>query len=258
MYKTILATVEDHILTVTINRPDKMNALNKEVIQELSQVIKEIYDNEEIWGAIITGAGEKAFVAGADISEFTELDASGGEDLARFGQQEVFDKIENSPKPIIAAVNGFALGGGCELALSCHFIYASEKAKFGQPEVNLGLIPGYGGSQRLTQLAGRNMAMELIMTGRMVGAEEAEKIGIANRICSPESLIEETRKTLSLIISKGPGAIARAIETINGFNHIKSGYDLEIKKFGECFGTDEMKEGVNAFLEKRQANFRKK
>lgn len=258
MYKTILATVEDHILTVTINRPDKMNALNKEVIQELSQVIKEIYDNEEIWGAIITGAGEKAFVAGADISEFTELDASGGEDLARFGQQEVFDKIENSPKPIIAAVNGFALGGGCELALSCHFIYASEKAKFGQPEVNLGLIPGYGGSQRLTQLAGRNIAMELIMTGRMVGAEEAEKIGIANRICSPESLIEETRKTLSLIISKGPGAIARAIETINGFNHTKSGYDLEIKKFGECFGTDEMKEGVNAFLEKRQANFRKK
>src|SRR5690606_30525725 len=221
MYKTILATVEDHILTVTINRPDKMNALNKEVIQELSQVIKEIYDNEEIWGAIITGAGEKAFVAGADISEFTELDASGGEDLARFGQQEVFDKIENSPKPIIAAVNGFALGGGCELALSCHFIYASEKAKFGQPEVNLGLIPGYGGSQRLTQLAGRNMAMELIMTGRMVGAEEAEKIGIANKICSPESLIEETRKTLSLIISKGPGAIARAIETINGFNHTK-------------------------------------
>src|SRR5690606_18180345 len=256
MYKTLLTSLENNILTVTINCPDKMNALNKDVIQDLTEVVKEIYSKDEIWGVIITGAGEKAFVAGADISEFREMDAAAGEALARFGQKEVFDKIENAPKPIIAAVNGFALGGGCELALSCHFIYASEKAKFGQPEVNLGLIPGYGGTQRLTRLVGKNMAMELILTGKMITAQEALQIGLANKVCTPETLLEEAKKTMSLIISKGPQSIARVIETVNAFNHTQSGFDFEIQKFGECFGTDEMKEGVNAFLEKRAAKFR--
>lgn len=257
MYTTILANIEENILTITINRPEKMNALNKVVIDELSAILKEVYNNNEIHGVIITGAGNKAFVAGADISEFQNLNAGGGEELARKGQLEVFDKIENSPKPIIAAVNGFALGGGCELALACHFIYASDNAQFGQPEVNLGLIPGYGGTQRLTQLVGRNRAMEIIMTGRMVKAEEAEKIGLVNKLSSSDSLLNETKKTLQQILSKAPGAVAKAIEAINSFNHTQQGYDFEIKKFGECFGTNEMKEGVTAFLEKRKPDFRK-
>ena len=175
-YQTLLTSLEDNIFIITINRPEKLNALNKTVIEELSAAVDEVYNNDEIKSAIITGAGEKAFVAGADISEFLQLDEKSGEELARKGQQNVFDKIENSPKPIIAAVNGFALGGGCELALACHFIIASDNAKFGQPEVNLGLIPGYGGTQRLAQLIGRNRAMQFIMTGEMISAKDARAI----------------------------------------------------------------------------------
>jgi len=174
-YQTLLTSLENNIFIITINRPEKLNALNRIVIEELSAAIGEVYNNNEIKSAIITGAGEKAFVAGADISEFLSFDSTSGEELARRGQQNVFAKIENSPKPIIAAVNGFALGGGCELALACHFIIASENAKFGQPEVNLGLIPGYGGTQRLTQLVGKNRAMQLIMTGEMFGATDAQQ-----------------------------------------------------------------------------------
>src|SRR6266487_5901031 len=173
MYKTLLAAVENGIFIITINRPDKLNALNKEVINELSAAVDEVYKSSEIKSAIITGAGQKSFVAGADISEFLQLDSAQGEELARRGQQMVFDKIENCPKPIVAAVNGFALGGGCELALACHFIYASENAKFGQPEVNLGLIPGYGGTQRLTQLIGKGRAIELLISGNMIDAATA-------------------------------------------------------------------------------------
>ncbi|HET9826110.1 MAG TPA: enoyl-CoA hydratase-related protein, partial [Chitinophagaceae bacterium] len=240
---------------VTINRPDKMNALNKDVIDELDAVIDEVYSNAEIRCAIITGAGTKAFVAGADISEFVLLDARQATELARRGQN-VFDKIENSPKPIVAAVNGFALGGGCELALSCHFVYASENAKFGQPEVNLGLIPGYGGTQRLTQLVGRNIAMELLMSGNMISAKEAMEYGIVNKVLDQEDLLKTAKAILGIIQTKAPVAVSKVIECVNNFDHTQQGYDFEIKKFGECFATEDMKEGTSAFLEKRKAKFK--
>jgi len=257
-YQTLLTSLEENIFIITINRPEKLNALNKIVIEELSKAIDEVYNNTEIKSAIITGAGEKAFVAGADISEFLPLDQKTGEELARKGQQNVFDKIENSHKPIIAAVNGFALGGGCELALACHFIIASDNAKFGQPEVNLGLIPGYGGTQRLAQLIGRNRAMQFIMTGEMINAKDAEQYGIANKVVTQSELLNETKKILSVIHTKAPLAIAKVIEVINNFDHTQQGYDFEIKKFGECFSTEDVKEGVTAFLEKRKASFKGK
>lgn len=258
MYTTLLVQIENGICTITINRPDKLNALNKTVISELSAAVDEIYTNPDIKSAIITGAGPKAFVAGADISEFLQLTAAEGEELARRGQQLVFDKIENSPKPIVAAVNGFALGGGCELALSCHFIYAAENAKFGQPEVNLGLIPGYGGTQRLTQVVGKNRSMELIMTGNMLSAQEAFNYGIVNKVLTADELLPKTKETLQLIQSKAPLAVKAVIESVNNFDHTQAGYDFEIKKFGECFGTEDLKEGASAFLEKRKANFKGK
>jgi enoyl-CoA hydratase len=254
MYKTLLTEISDGILLITINRPDKMNALNKDVLNELETLIDEVYNNQEIKSAIITGAGTKAFVAGADISEFLELKVEQAAGLARRGQS-VFDKIENSPKAIVAAVNGFALGGGFELALACHFIYASENAKFGQPEVNLGLIPGYGGTQRLTQLVGRNMAMELIMSGNMIDAKEAREYGIVNKIVKQEELLTTVKAILGIIQTKAPVAVSKVIECINNFDHTQQGYDFEIKKFAECFATDDKKEGVSAFLEKRKANF---
>jgi len=231
-----------------------MNALNKDVIDELNTVVDEIYNNAGIKSAIITGAGKKAFVAGADISEFAELNKEQALQLAKKGQA-VFDKIENSPKPIVAAVNGFALGGGCELALACHFIYASENAKFGQPEVNLGLIPGYGGTQRLTQIIGRNRSMELIMSGNIFTAKEAMEFGIVNKVFDSDELLEKTKEILMTIQSKAPIAVAKVIECINNFDHTQQGYDFEIKKFGECFATDDMKEGTSAFLEKRNPVF---
>ena len=257
-YQTLLTSLVNNILIITINRPEKLNALNKTVIEELSVVIDEVYNNNKIKSAIITGAGEKAFVAGADIGEFLSFDSTSGEALARKGQQNVFDKIENSPKPIIAAVNGFALGGGCELALACHFVIASDNAKFGQPEVNLGLIPGYGGTQRLTQLVGRNRAMQLIMTGEMFSATDAQQFGMVNKIVAQNELLNETKKILSVIHTKAPLAISKVIEVINNFDHTQQGYDFEIKKFGECFSTEDVKEGVNAFLEKRKVNFKGK
>jgi len=255
MYKTLVTEIENGTFIVTINRPDKLNALNKDVFKDLDEVIDEIYQNDEIRSAIITGAGNKAFVAGADISEFLELDGSQATALSARGHK-VFDKIENSPKPIVAAVNGFALGGGCELALACHFIYASENAKFGQPEVNLGLIPGYGGTQRLTQLVGRNRAMELLMSGNMITAKEAMDYGVVNKVFSSEELLPKTKEILSLIQSRAPIAVAKVIECVNNFDHTQQGYDLEIKLFGECFATDDAKEGASAFLEKRKPNFR--
>jgi enoyl-CoA hydratase len=257
MYKTLLTEIENGTFIITINRPDKMNALNKEVFKDLDEVIGEIYQNSEIKSALITGAGNKAFIAGADISEFLELDASQATELATRGHK-LFDKIENSPKPIVAAVNGFALGGGCELALACHFIYASENAKFGQPEVNLGLTPGYGGTQRLTQLVGRNLAMELLMSGNMISANEAMEHGIVNKVFPSAELLPKTKEILSQIQSKAPIAISKTIECVNNFDHTQQGYDLEIKKFGECFATEDAKEGASAFLEKRRPNFKGK
>jgi enoyl-CoA hydratase len=254
MYNTMLVQTDNGICTITINRPDKLNALNKEVFNELDKVIDEVYRNSEIRSAIITGAGNKAFIAGADISEFLELKPEQAPGLARRGQI-VFDKIENSPKPIVAAVNGFALGGGCELALACHFIYASENAKFGQPEVNLGLIPGYGGTQRLVQVAGRSRAMELIMSGRLISAKEALQYGIVNEVTTAEELLPKVNEVLAVIQTKAPVAVAKVIECVNNFDHTQQGYDFEIQKFGECFGTEDMKEGTAAFLEKRKPDF---
>ncbi len=257
MYTTLLVETENNICTITINRPDKLNALNKDVFTELDSAIDEVYKDPEIRSAIITGAGNKAFVAGADITEFLELSTDQAPALAKRGQI-VFDKIENSPKPIVAAVNGFALGGGCELALACHFIYATENAKFGQPEVNLGLIPGYGGTQRLTQVIGRNRAMELLMSGNMITAKEAMEYGMVNKVVSAEELLPKAKEVLITIQSKAPIAVSKVIECVNNFDHTQQGYDFEIQKFGECFDTNDMKEGATAFLEKRKANFKGK
>lgn len=258
-FETLLTSLEEGIFVITINRPDKLNALNKTVIEELSLAIDDVYTNAAIQAAIITGAGPKAFVAGADISEFLTLDASGGEALALKGQDMVFNKIEQSPKPIIAAVNGFALGGGCELAMSCHFRLASEQAKFGQPEVNLGLIPGYGGTQRLTQLVGKGKAMELMMTANMIDATEAKQLGLVNHITSADHLLDQTKQLLRVIMTKGPLAVGKVIAAVNAhFDSAQNGFAAEAKLFGDCFGTPEMKEGVSAFLEKRKADFSQK
>jgi len=257
MYKTLLTETAEGICIITINRPDKMNALNRDVLDDLDSAMEEVYNNPEIKSAIITGAGAKAFVAGADIAEFVGLNVEEAKKLAKKGQ-DLFDKIENCPKPVIAAVNGFALGGGCELALSCHFIYASENAKFGQPEVNLGLIPGYGGTQRLTQSIGRNRSMELLMSGNMFTAKEAEQWGMVNKVLPAEELIPKTKEILFLILLKAPIAVSNVIGCVNNFDHGQQGYDFEIKKFGECFETEDMKEGTSAFLEKRKANFKGK
>ena len=255
-YQTLLVEITDQICIITINRPDKLNALNKTVIEELSLAIDEVYANESMKSAIITGSGAKAFVAGADISEFLTLDGQGGKMLAQKGQENVFNKIENSPKPIIAAVNGFALGGGCELAMACHFRLASNNAKFGQPEVNLGLIPGYGGTQRLTQLIGKGKAMELMMTGNMVDANEALALGLVNHVTEPDNLLPETKKILLTIMNKAPLAISEIIALVNHAAYGKpDGLKKEIESFGKLFDTQDAKEGAKAFLEKRKATF---
>ncbi|ULQ51081.1 enoyl-CoA hydratase/isomerase family protein [Flavihumibacter fluvii] len=256
MYSTILTEVQDHIITVTINRPEKLNALNKLVIEELGQAIETIYADDSIKAAILTGAGPKSFVAGADISEFLELDGEGGQALAQKGQDLVFSKIENCPKPIIAAVNGFALGGGCELAMACHFRLASDNAKFGQPEVNLGLVPGYGGTQRLTQLIGKGKAMELMMTGAMINASEAKSLGLVNEVFPAEELLPKTIQLLKTITSKAPIAIAKVIELTNlaAIGH-PDGLRKEVAAFGLLFDTRDAKEGARAFLDKRAPNF---
>lgn len=255
MYETLLVDIENNICTITINRPDKLNAINKTVMDELGKAIDEIYKNPEIKSAIITGSGSKAFVAGADISEFQGLSREEGLILSQWGH-EVFFKIERSSKPIVAAVNGFALGGGCELALACHFMIASENAKFGQPEVNLGLIPGYGGTQRLVQVAGKGRAMEMIMTGKMIGAQEALQYGIVNAVVAPDDLLPKVKELLGMINSKAPIAIANVIACINHFDHTQRGYDFEVQQFGDCFATEDMKEGATAFLEKRKPVFK--
>ena len=255
MFQTLLTNLENGIYTITINRPDKLNALNKNVFDDLSAVLDEIKNNDEIKSVIITGTGPKAFVAGADISEFGGLNKKDAMALARRGQ-DIFLRIENSSKPIIAAVNGFALGGGCELAMSCHFRVASDNAKFGQPEVNLGLIPGYGGTQRLVQLIGKGKALELLMSAAMIDANEAKQLGLVNYVTTAETLLEQTIKVLTLINSKAPLAIAACIKAANAvFDETKNGYSVEIEEFGNAFATEDMKEGTTAFLEKRKAVF---
>lgn len=256
MYQTLLTTNTNGTLIITINRPDKLNALNKTVIEELGVVIENVYADPTIKSAIITGSGPKAFAAGADISEFHALDASGGRALAENAQILVFNRIENSPKPFIAAVNGFALGGGCELAMACHFRLASENAKFGQPEVNLGLIPGYGGTQRLTQLIGKGRALELLMTGNMIDAKTALQYGLVNYVLPLDDLLNKTIEIAGLINSKAPLAIAGCINTVNAvFDETKNGFELEIATFGNLFDTEDAKEGASAFMEKRKPSF---
>lgn len=256
---TLLTDLQDGILTITINRPEKMNALNKDVISDLGKALDEAFANTAVQSIILTGAGEKAFVAGADISEFSGLDAAAGSALAQRGQDAVFSKIENAPKPVVAAVNGFSLGGGCELAMSCHFRTASENAKFGQPEVNLGLIPGYGGTQRLTRLVGKGKAMELTMTADMIGAAEAKDLGLVNHVFPLADLLAETRKIMAKINTKAPLAIQKCIALINqAASGDPKGFENEIKEFGASFETEDMKEGVSAFMEKRKADFRGK
>jgi enoyl-CoA hydratase len=254
-YTTLLTSLENNILLITVNRPDKLNALNAAVMSDLEAVVIEIEKNPEIKAAILTGSGQKGFVAGADISEFVGLDAGQGMDLARRGQL-IFFKIENCRKPVIAAVNGFALGGGCELAMACHFRIASENAKFGQPEVNLGLIPGYGGTQRLVQLIGKGRALELLMTGNMIDAQTALNYGLVNHVVSQEELIAKTKSIAEVIISKAPVAISKCISAANAvYDHTRNGYEAEIEGFGDCFATEDMKEGTSAFLGKRKPLF---
>ena len=262
MYQTIVTNLENGIFTITINRPDKLNALNAAVLDDLEKAIDELYANPQIRTAIVTGAGTKAFVAGADISEFAGLNKAQAMALAKRGQ-DVFFKIENSTKPIVAAVNGFALGGGCELAMACHFRLCSENAKFGQPEVNLGLIPGYGGTQRLTQLIGKGKSMELQMTAHLIDANEALQLGLVNHVTTAEALMQRTKDILTVIQSKAPIAVGKVIGCVNvavvnngDDTNGKSGYDKEVEAFGECFVTEDMKEGTTAFLEKRKANFK--
>ena len=258
MYSTLLTNLDNGIFTIIINRPDKLNALNKDVFTDLDAAIDEVQNNTEIKTAIITGAGPKAFVAGADITEFGGLSKDEAMALAKRGQ-DVFFKIENSKKPIVAAVNGFALGGGCELAMACHFRLCSENAKFGQPEVNLGLIPGYGGTQRLVQHIGKGKAMELLMSAHMIDAAEAKQLGLVNYVTTPETLLEHTKKILYIINTKAPLAVAGCIKAANAvYDETKNGFEEEIKEFGDCFITEDMKEGTTAFLEKRKADFKGK
>lgn len=257
-YSTILTGLENGIFTITINRPDKLNALNKDVFTDLDQVLDEVQNNPAIQSVIITGAGPKAFVAGADISEFQGLDKTEAIALAKRGQ-DIFFKIENNAKPIIAAVNGFALGGGCELAMACHFRIASDNAKFGQPEVNLGLLPGYGGTQRLTQLIGKGRAIELLISGNMIDAATALQYGLLNYVVPADELLNKAIAVLSVINTKAPLAVAACIKAANAvYDEKQDGYATEINAFGECFDTEDMKEGTAAFLEKRKAVFKGK
>ena len=255
-FSNLLFTIEDNICTITINRPDKLNALNSEVIHELGQALDEVYSSKEIKSAIVTGAGEKAFVAGADISDFQGLNDAGARSLATKGQQ-LFFKIENCPKPVVAAVNGFALGGGCELAMACHFRLAGETAKFGQPEVNLGLLPGYGGTQRLTQLIGKGRAIEMLVTGNMIDAVTAFNYGLVNHVVPQNELLLKTKSILSIINSKAPLAVASCIAAANAaFEPEQNGYNMEADTFAQLINTHDTKEGISAFLQKRKAQFR--
>lgn len=254
-FQNILTAIDNGILTITINRPDKLNALTKQTVQEIGAAVGEGINNTDVKAMIITGAGPKSFVAGADISEFVGLSVEQGKALAKAGH-DVFDKIENSPKPVIAAVNGFALGGGCELAMACHVRIASNNAKFGQPEVNLGLIAGYGGTQRLIQYVGKAKALELHMTADMIGAEEAHKLGLVNYVTTPEELIAKCKEIIEKIKTKSPVAIAGVIRSVNAyFTECVNGFEKEIDEFGKCFGSEDFKEGTTAFIEKRKANF---
>ena len=255
-YDNISVKKDENISLITINRPSKLNALNRATIKELHEAFDKAEDDEDIRVIILTGSGEKAFVAGADISEFADFNVKEGSKLAKKGQEILFDFIENLSTPVIAAVNGFALGGGLELAMACHFRIASDNAKMGLPEVSLGVIPGYGGTQRLPQLIGKGKAMEMIMTAGMITAEEALHFGLVNYVVSQDELLPMAEKIAGKITLNSPSAISAAIKAVNAnFKDGVNGFKIEIEEFGKCFGTEDFEEGTTAFLEKRKANF---
>lgn len=255
-FENIIVASQNQIGQITINRPSKLNALNQATIQELHTAFRTLNEDNSIRVIVLTGEGEKAFVAGADISEFANFSVQQGTELAAMGQKNLFDFIENLSKPVIACVNGFALGGGLELAMACHFRIASDNAKMGLPEVSLGVIPGYGGTQRLPQLVGKGRAMEMIMTAGMIDAPTALSYGLVNHVVPQAELIDFANSIATKIIKNSPKAIATAIESINA-NYVDgtNGYEVEITNFGKCFGTNDFKEGTTAFLEKRKAVF---
>jgi enoyl-CoA hydratase len=254
-FENLLYNVENGTCTITVNRPDKLNALNKSTVSEIGKAVQHAEKSAEVFAIIITGSGPKSFVAGADIAEFTGLSVDQGKALAQAGQ-DVFRSIETCSKPVIAAVNGFALGGGCELAMACHLRVATENAKFGQPEVNLGLIAGYGGTQRLIQYIGKAKALELHLTADMIAAADALAMGLVNYVVAPDQLMVKCNEIISKIRSKSPAAVAGVIRSVNAyFEEGKDGFAAEIEEFGKCFSTEDFKEGTTAFLEKRKANF---
>lgn len=255
-FENILVSQENGLAIITINRPKKLNALNKATIEELHNAFESLENSDSVKVIVITGSGEKAFVAGADISEFAHFSVENGGKLAAKGQEMLFNFVENLSTPVIAAVNGFALGGGLELAMACHFRIASDNAKMGLPEVSLGVIPGYGGTQRLPQLVGKGKAMELIMTAGMISADEAKELGLVNYVTSLEELLPLAEKLASKIMRNSSVAISAAIKAVNAnFEDGRDGFEVEISEFGNCFGTEDFKEGTTAFLEKRKANF---
>lgn len=255
-YENITTESGNGIATITINRPAKLNALNKQTIQELHEAFKALDEDTAVRAIILTGSGEKAFVAGADISEFAHFSVQEGAQLAAQGQELLFDFVQNLRTPVIAAVNGFALGGGLELAMSCHFRVASDNAKMGLPEVSLGVIPGYGGTQRLPQLVGKGRAMEMIMTAGMVSAEDAKNWGLVNHVVPQTELLDFCNGIAQKILRNSPTAISQAIKAVNAnFEDGVNGFQTEIKSFGKCFGTEDFTEGTTAFLEKRKAEF---
>ncbi|PKH66811.1 enoyl-CoA hydratase [Flavobacterium sp. ALD4] len=255
-YNNILVAKENSIATITINRPTKLNALNTETIQELHKAFQELEQNPETRVVILTGSGEKAFVAGADIAEFADFSVEEGVQLAAQGQDILFNFVENLKTPVIAAVNGFALGGGLELAMACHFRIASDNAKMGLPEVSLGVIPGYGGTQRLPQLIGKGRAMEMIMTAGMVTSDDAYRMGLVNHVVPQAELMDFCKGIAQKIMRNSPLAISSAIKSINSnYKDGENGFETEIKSFGKCFATEDFKEGTTAFLEKRKAVF---
>jgi enoyl-CoA hydratase len=253
-YHNIIIDTEDKTAIVTINRPESLNALNAQTINEISSALDELASDNKIRVIILTGSGEKSFVAGADIKEFSDFNQEKAEELARNGQTILFNKIENLSKPVIAAVNGFALGGGLELAMACHIRYASENAKLGLPEVTLGLIPGYGGTQRLPKLVGKGIANEMIFSAKMISAQKAKEIGLVNDVYPIEELLNKTKELASTIARNSPMAISKAINATN-LSDTNKGFETEIKYFGELFEMEDKKEGVSAFLEKRKPSF---
>ncbi len=256
-YKNILIETSENIAVLTVNRPDQLNALNTETIAELSSAFKALEVDYNVKAIIVTGSGTKAFIAGADIKEFYQFNSEQGKKLSAMGHKTLFNLVENLRKPVIGAINGFALGGGLELAMSCHFRLASDNAKLGLPEVTLGVIPGYGGTQRLAQLVGKGRAMEMVLSAKMISAEEALISGLVNYITTPEDLLTACKKIALKIVKNSPLAMAGAIRAINaGYKDGINGYETEIEEFGKCFESKDFKEGTTAFLEKRKPQFK--